>query len=84
MTQSHKFNPKITNLLDAVDKTGNFKIIQDYNKSHIRNRTCSNCEKKVDLNKMNDAYCKIERKEYFISGLCDECQPYFFFEKEAI
>ena len=82
MTPSHKINPRITNLLEAVEKTGNFKILQDYNKGHIRNRTCSNCEKKVDLNKVLNTI--IERKEYFISGLCDECQPYFFFEKEAI
>tara|TARA_R100000008_G_C3578173_1_gene166600 strand:+ start:773 stop:1018 length:246 start_codon:yes stop_codon:yes gene_type:complete len=81
MTLPHnQINPKINNLLDAVEKTGNFKIIQDYNKGHIQNKTCSNCEQKVNP----FTFKEIDKKEYFISGLCNLCQPYFFFEGEAI
>ena len=82
MIRPDQINPHINFLVDLAESTGKLKPLLDYNNRHIKNRTCSNCEKKVDLNKDLDRI--IVRKEYFISGLCNECQPYFFLEKEAI
>ena len=74
MTLPHELNPIIIKLVDADDFVG----IKNYNRSHINNRTCSNCESKV----LPAKYKCLTQKEYFISGLCDKCQVYYF--KEAI
>ena len=74
MTLPHELNPIIIKLVDAADFVG----IKNYNRSHINNRTCSNCESKV----LPAKYKGLTQKEYFISGLCDKCQVYYF--KEAI
>ena len=55
--------------------------LQNYNRSHINNHTCSNCESHVKPEK----YKGLTKKEYFISGLCKKCQKHFFEPpKEAI
>ena len=74
MTLPHELNPIIIKLVDADDFVG----IKNYNRSHINNRTCSNCESKV----LPAKFKVLTQKEYFISGLCDKCQGYYF--KEAI
>ena len=74
MTLPHELNPIIIKLVDADDFVG----IKIYNRSDINNRTCSNCESKV----LPAKYKGLTQKEYFISGLCDKCQVYYF--KEAI
>ena len=53
------------------------KTIMDYFnnlQNSIENRVCNECGKKVDVDKMR----KWTRKEYFISGLCKECQDKIF------
>ena len=74
MTLPHEMNPVIIKLVDAHDFVG----VKNYNRSHINKRTCSNCENKVEPN----TFKPIDKREYFISGLCDKCQVYYF--KEAI
>ena len=74
MTQSHKFNPKLIKLIDSDDFVGMKKNIAN----NIFNQTCANCERKVEPNNFK----AIDKKEYFISALCNECQVYFF--EEAI
>tara|TARA_Y100000294_G_scaffold84380_1_gene79125 strand:+ start:195 stop:491 length:297 start_codon:yes stop_codon:yes gene_type:complete len=91
MTQPHEINPKILAHLDAIDSFARrhsdgggvvrMKIaespvqgLQNYNQSHIKNHTCSNCESKVKPKN----YTGLTKKEYFISGLCEECQKHFF------
>jgi hypothetical protein len=74
MTQSHKFNPKLIKLIDSDDFVGMKKNIAN----NIFNQTCANCESKVEPNNFK----AIDKKEYFISALCNECQVYFF--EEAI
>ena len=74
MIQPHEMNPELIKLVDAEDFVG----IKNHNRSHINNRTCSNCESKV----LPAKYKGLTQKEYFISGLCNKCQVHFF--KEAI
>ena len=74
MIQPHELNPKLIKLLDSDDFVG----VKNYNRSHINNRTCANCESKV----LPEKYKGLTQKEYFISGLCNKCQVYFF--EEAI
>ena len=70
MTQPHQLNPKLIKLLDADDLVGTKKNIA----SNISNRTCANCENKVEPN----TFKPIDKKEYFISALCNKCQAHFF------
>jgi hypothetical protein len=72
MTQPHELNPIIIKLIDAHDFVG----VKNYNRSHINNRTCSNCESYVEPGN----YKGLVKDEYFISGLCKECQKWFFDE----
>ena len=74
MIPHDQINSKIIFLTDLVESTGTLKPLHDYNKRHIQNRTCSNCESKVEPN----TFKEIDKKEYFISGLCNKCQVHFF------
>ena len=74
MIQPHELNPKLIKLIDNNDRVGTKKNIAN----NISNRTCANCESKVEPN----TFKPIDKKEYFISALCNKCQVYFF--KEAI
>ena len=42
---------------------------------------CPMCNKKIDVTKFNDS---LSRKEYKISGLCQECQDYAFPNHKSI
>tara|TARA_R100001594_G_scaffold81281_1_gene115803 strand:+ start:623 stop:853 length:231 start_codon:yes stop_codon:yes gene_type:complete len=76
MIKPNELNPKLIKLIDSDDFVAMKKNIAN----NIYNQTCANCENKVNP----DTFVAIDKKEYFISALCNECQPYFFFEKEAI
>jgi len=78
MIRPDQVNPAIKFLTDVVESTGKLKPLHDYTDRHIKNRTCSNCESKVEPH----TFKQIDEKEYFISGLCNKCQVYFF--KESI
>jgi|TARA_B100002003_G_scaffold201195_1_gene192817 hypothetical protein len=79
MTLPHEVNPKIIKLTDRItdsnDKNALFAL-RNYNNICIRNRTCSNCESDVQPKK----YKGLIKDEYFVSGLCKKCQPWFFDE----
>ena len=74
MIKHSVLNPKLIKLIDSDDFVGMKKNIAN----NIFNQTCANCESKVEPNNFK----AIDKKEYFISALCNECQVYFF--KEAI
>ena len=79
MTLPHQINPKIIKLTDRItdsnDKNAVFAL-RNYNKHCIANSTCSNCESYVEPGN----YKGLVKDEYFISGLCKECQKWFFDE----
>ena len=79
MTQPHQVNPKIIELTDRItdinDKNALFAL-RNYNKHCIANSICSNCESYVEPGN----YKGLVKDEYFISGLCKECQKWFFDE----
>ena len=72
MIQHSELNPKLIKLIDSEDFIGMKKTIA----SNIFKQTCANCENKVNP----DTFVAIDKKEYFISALCNECQVYFFEE----
>ena len=74
MIKHSVLNPKLIKLIDSEDFVALKKIVAN----NIFNQTCANCEGKVKPNNFK----AIDKKEYFISALCDECQVYFF--EEAI
>ena len=74
MTQPHELNPKLIKLIDSDDVVGVRKNIAN----NIFKKTCANCESKVEPN----TFKPIDKREYFISALCNKCQVHFF--KEAI
>jgi len=70
MTQPHELNPKLIKLIDSEDFVGVKKNIA----RNIFNKTCANCNGKVNTN----TYKELDEKEYLISALCNQCQVYFF------
>ena len=79
MIQPNEVNSKITELNNLLI-AGKIKpnIYWKYIDDSISNETCANCEGKVNTNTYNE----LDRKEYFISALCNECQVYFFRKEE--
>jgi hypothetical protein len=74
MIQPHELNPKLIKLLDSDD----FVAVKKNIAHNIFKKTCANCENKVYPSEFKE----IDKREYFISALCNKCQVYFF--KEAI
>tara|TARA_Y100000294_G_scaffold166441_1_gene174795 strand:+ start:529 stop:768 length:240 start_codon:yes stop_codon:yes gene_type:complete len=75
MIQSNEVNP---NIKELNNKLLNRKItLADYwgyIDMQIRGLTCMNCERKVKPH----TFKPIDKREYFISALCNKCQVYFF------
>mgnify|MGYP003139067426 CR=1 FL=1 len=60
--------------LDEMDRTKSTKPIKDLNQDSISKQICTSCRKTVDPNKLKG----LDRKEYFISGFCKQCQDLTF------
>ena len=64
----------VSKALDEMDRTKSTKPIKDLNQDSISKQICTSCRKTVDPNKLKG----LDRKEYFISGFCKQCQDLTF------
>ena len=73
----NELNPKIIKLTDDIDNgypnaLGNLKA---FIRESIAKKICSDCEEPTKP----ESYKKqIDRDEYYISGICEKCQPLYF------
>ena len=78
----NQLNPKIIQLTTAIDN-GNPNAISNlrgYIKETIDKKICVDCEKPTEPSKYKS---KIDQDEYYISGICNECQPIYFGRDDA-
>ena len=73
----NELNPKIIKLTDDIDNNipnalGNLKA---FISESIGKKICVDCEKATEPNKYKK---EIDRTEYYISGICEKCQPLYF------
>ena len=73
----NELNPKIIKLTTDIDQNkpnalGNLKA---FISESIGKKICVDCEKATEPNNYKK---EIDRTEYFISGICEKCQPLYF------
>jgi len=73
----NELNPKIIKLTTDIDKgypnaLGNLRA---FIRDTIAKRICVDCEKPT---KPDNYKRQIDRDEYYISGICNKCQPLYF------
>jgi|TARA_R100001244_G_scaffold77389_1_gene61269 hypothetical protein len=73
----NELNPKIIKLTEDIDNNipnaiANLKI---FIRDTIAKEICVDCEKAT---KPNNYKKKLDRDEYYISGICEKCQPLYF------
>ena len=74
-------NNQIIKLVDDIDnnKPNAIAKLKGFIQKTIANSFCTNCNKITDPSKYKN---QIDADEYYISGLCVECQVIFFKEDE--
>ena len=73
----NELNPKIIKLTTDIDKGYPNAIanLKAYIRDTIAKNICSDCEEPTKP----ESYKKqIDRDEYYISGICEKCQPLYF------
>ena len=61
------------------NKPNSFAVLHQHIQKTIAKSFCTNCNKITDPTTYKN---QIDADEYYISGLCDECQVIFFKEDE--
>ena len=73
----NELNPKIIKLTDDIDNgyTNALGNLKAFIRESIAKKICVDCEKATKP----DSYKRpIDRDEYYISGICNKCQPLYF------
>jgi len=73
----NELNPKIIKLTTDIDNgfPNALANLKAFIRESIGKKICVDCEKATQP----DSYKKqISRDEYFISGICEKCQPLYF------
>ena len=78
---SYNMNKDLVKLVDDIDQKipGVLDRLHQSIQKTIAKNFCTNCQNETDPAKYKN---KIDADEYYISGLCDECQIEFFKEED--